>query len=79
MSVRYIHSIPPGNFLDLTPLSPVSYVSESFTQDIGQFHSPQISTWKGFLFIKNILFIMENLTNSRETVETGVDPRLDLG
>jgi len=29
-----------------------------------------------FIIIKNILFIMKNLTDFRKTAETGVDPRL---
>ena len=37
----------PGNCLDFSPLSPLSWVSESFRQDIGQ-----TSTWKVFLLLK---------------------------
>ena len=51
-------------------LSPLSWVSESFRQDIGQF-----STWKVFFIIKNIFF-RKNVTDFRKTVKTGVDPRL---
>ena len=49
---------------------PLSWVSEPFRQDIGQ-----ISTLQVFFIIQNI-FIMKNVTDFRETVETGVDPRL---
>ena len=67
----------PGNFLG----------SESFRQDIGQFHSPRITPCKsadyfssrfqlGEVFhIKNI-FIMKTLADFRKTVETGVDSLL---
>ena len=48
-------------FLDfnLTPLSPFSWVSESFRQDIGQFHLPWMKPCNLkslFLIIKNILW-----------------------
>ena len=67
----------PGNFLG----------SESFRQDIGQFHSPRITPYKSADFfisrfqlgevfhIKNI-FIMKTLADFRKTVETGVDSLL---
>ena len=42
----------------------------SFRQDIAQ-----VSPWKVFFNIKELI-IMKNLTDLRETVETGVDPRL---
>ena len=51
----------------LTPIRPVSRVSESFTWDDGQ-----ISTWKVFFIIKNI-FIMKNLTDFCKMVEASVD------
>ena len=51
--------------------SPLSWVSESFRQDIGQ-----ISTWKVFYVIKSI-FIMKNLTNFLKMLEASVDRRLD--
>ena len=54
-------------FWILTPERPLPWVSESFRWDIGQ-----ISTWKLFFITKNI-FIMENLTDLRKTVETSVD------
>ena len=65
----------------------MSWVSESFRQDIGQFHSPRITPCKsadyfisrfqlGEVFhIKNT-FIIKTLADFRKTVETGVDPRL---
>ena len=65
----------------------ISWVSESFRQDIGQFHFPRITPCKsanyfisrfqhGEVFdIKNTL-IMKTLTDFRKMVETGVDPRL---
>jgi len=65
----------------------ISWVSESFRQDIGQFHSPRITPCKsadyfisrfklGEVFhIKN-MFMMKTLTDFRKMVETGVDPRL---
>ena len=61
--------------------------SESFRQDIGQFHSPRITPYKSADFfisrfqlgevfhIKNI-FIMKTLADFRKTVETGVDSLL---
>ena len=51
----------------LTPIRPVSRVSESFTRDDGQ-----ISTWKVFFIIKNI-FNMKNLTDFCKMVEASVD------
>ena len=60
-------------FWILTPESPLPWDSESFRWDIGQ-----ISTWKLFFIIKNI-FIMENLTDLRKTVETSVDLCLNKG
>ena len=61
----------PVNFFFLTPQSHFSWVSESFSQDIGR-----ILTWKVF-FMKIYLF-MKTLTDFRKTVETGVDPRLGI-
>ena len=56
---------------EIFPLSPLSWVSESFRQDISQ-----ISTWKVFFVIKDI-FIMKNLTTFLKMMEAGVDGRLD--
>ena len=65
----------------------ISWVSESFRQDIGQFHFPRIRPCKSANYfisrfqheeafhIKNT-FIMKTLTDFPKTVETGVDPRL---
>ena len=65
-----------GIFRILTPLSLLSWGSESFRQDIGQFHYPRMKPCSGkFFLIKNIL-IMKNLTDFCKMVETGVDPRL---
>ena len=63
----------PGKFFWIS----TSWVSETFRQDVGQFHSPRMNPWnlESFLFIKNI-FILKNLTDFRKTVETGLDPRL---
>ena len=41
--VRGLGWAPIGNFLDVYSLSPLSWVSELFRQDIGQ-----MSTWKVF-------------------------------
>ena len=93
----------------LTPLSLLFWVSESFRQDIGQFHSPRMKPYRQFgrftissrsilccsgwnkvspdnlqiyigkaffITIKN-MFIMKNLTDFCNMVETGVDPRLN--
>ena len=50
----------------------VSWVSESFRQDVGQILNLKIKkTNKQNLFVKN-------LTDFRKTVEAGVDPRLHL-
>ena len=59
---------PRGVFGVLFPAS----VSESFGRDIGQ-----SSIWKVFysISVENI-FIMKNLTDFRNTLEAGVDPRL---
>ena len=62
----------PRNVLVFNSLSPLSWVFESLRQ-----HIAQVSTWKVFFIIKNV-FIMKNLTDFRKTVETGVDPRLQL-
>ena len=56
-------------FFFLTPQSRFSWVSESFSQDIGR-----ILTWK--VFFMKIYLSMKTLTDFRKTVETGVDPRL---
>ena len=58
------------NFLDFYSLSPLSWVSELFRQDIGQ-----IFNLESVLTIKN-KFIMKNVTNFRKKGETGVDLRL---
>ena len=65
-----------GNFSILTSQSPLSWVSELFTQDIDQFLllGWSLATWKVFSSI--YISIMKNLTDFRKTVETGVDPRL---
>ena len=76
--------LPQEIFWILTPISPLSWVSESFRWDIGQFNSPRIKHFSApfsrfqpgkFFFIKNI-FIMKNLTDFRKTLETGPGPRL---
>ena len=56
-------------FFFLTPQSRFSWVSESFSQDIGR-----ILTWK--VFFMKIYLSMKTLTDFRKTAETGVDPRL---
>ena len=61
----------PREFFFLTPQSRFSWVSESFSQDIGR-----ILTWK--VFFMKIYLSMKTLTDFRKTVETGVDPRLGL-
>ena len=43
----YRGGLPQEIFLIFTPYSPLSWVSESFRQDIGQ-----ISSWKVFLLLK---------------------------
>ena len=52
-------------------------MSESFGQDIGQFHSPRVKPYnlESFVFVKNV-FVMKSLTDFRKMVETSVDPRL---
>ena len=70
---RGILGTHPSEFFWLfAPKGHLSWVSELFSQDIGQ-----ILTWKVF-FIKNVLIIlfMKNLTNFHKTVETDVDLRL---
>ena len=52
-------------FWILTSKGPLSWVPESFRQDIGK-----ISTWKVFFLLKINLF-MKNLTYFCKTVETG--------
>ena len=63
-------------FWILAAQSPLSWVSESFRQDIYWLSKPfsrfQLGKFK--VFTKNI-FIMKNLTDFRKTVETGMDPR----
>ena len=53
------------------------WVSESFSQDTYCLSKPfsRLQRGKLFFFFLNI-FIMKNLTNFHETVETDVDPRL---
>ena len=68
--VRGLGWAPIGKFLDVYSLSPLSWVSELFRQDIGQ-----IFNLESVLTIKNI-FIMKNVTNFRKKGETGVDLRL---
>ena len=58
--VRGVRWAPLGNFLDFYFLSPLSWVSELFRQDIGQ--------------IFNLESVLE--TNFRKKGETGVDLRL---
>ena len=55
-----------------SPQSRFSWVSESFSQDIGR-----ILTWK--VFFTKIYLSMKTPTDFRKTVETGVDPRLGEG
>ena len=75
--------LPQEIFWILTPSSPLSWVSESFRWDIGQFNSPRIKYLSNpfsrfqpgkFFSIKNI-FIMKNLIDFRKTLETGLGPR----
>ena len=76
---------PREIFWILTLSRPFSLDSESFRQDIDQFHSSRTKYLSipfsifqlGIFFIKNI-FIMKNLTDFRKTVETSVDPRLSV-
>ena len=71
-------ALPLETFWVLTPTGPLSWVPESFRQDIGK-----ISTQKVFIIIiiiiiiiiKNI-FIHEKFDLFCKTVETGVGPRL---
>ena len=65
-----MHPVKIFFFFFFTPQSRFSWVSESFSQDIGR-----ILTWKVFFFTK-IYLSMKTLTDFRKTVETGVDPRL---
>ena len=68
--------LPRVIFWILTPQSPLSWVSESFRQDIYWLSKPfsrfQLGRFK--VFTKNIS-IMKYLTDFRKTVETGMDPR----
>ena len=64
-----MHPVNFSFFFSLTPQSRFSWVSESFSQDIGR-----ILTWK--VFFMKIYLSMKTLTDFRKTVETGVDPRL---
>ena len=84
---RYGGMLPQEIFWILTPSSPLSWVSESFRWDIGQFHSPRMQhlsnpfsrfqPGKFFLFKIYLLWdLMKNLTDFRKTVKTGVDPHL---
>ena len=59
-------------FILFSPQSRFSWVSESFSQDIGR-----ILTWK--VFFTKIYLSMKTPTDFRKTVETGVDPRLGEG
>ena len=63
---------PQGYFLDFYFLSPLSWFSQSFRQDIGQ-----IATWKVFLLL-TIYFFMKNVTDFHKMVETGVYLRLQF-
>ena len=63
---------PQGYFFYFYFLSPLSWFSQSFRQDIGQ-----IATWKVFLLL-TIYFFMKNVTDFRKMVETGVDLRLQF-
>jgi len=66
-------ALPRETFWVLTLKGPLSWVRESFREDIGR-----ISTWKVFIIIiiiKNI-FIHEKFDLLCKTVETGVDQRL---
>ena len=62
---------PTKIFLISTPLSHLSWVSESFREDIGEILILIFFSLKIYLFIKN-------LTDFRETAETVVDPRLAM-
>ena len=56
----------------LTPLSPLSWVSESFRQDIGQFHAPRMKHLSNpFSRFQLGKFFMKNVTDFHKTVETG--------
>ena len=63
-SFRGAEACSPGKVLRYFSLSPLSWVSESLRQDIGQFHSPWMKpcNLESFFFIKNIS-IMKNLTD----------------
>ena len=52
---------------------PGNWKKKTFVQTIFQ-----ISTWKVLLLLLTNMFIMRNLTNFRKTVETGVDPCLQI-
>ena len=70
--------LPRQIFLPFYSLkSPLLWVSESFRSDIGKNRSPWMKpcNLESFLLIKNIS-IMKNLTDFRQTVVTGVHPRL---
>ena len=65
----------------------MSWVSESFRQDIGQFHTPRITPYKSADFfisrfqLGEVFHIKKYCSwklwaDFRKTVETGVDPRL---
>lgn len=72
-------------FWILTPQSPLSWISESFRQDINFTESPilfQISTWKVnfylcIFFIKNILPVWKIRPIYVKPLETGVDLHLN--
>ena len=59
-------------FYFFTPQSRFSWVSESFSQDIGRISDFNLES---FFFTKTYLS-MKTLTDFLKTVETGVDPRL---
>ena len=63
----------------MLPLKSLSWVSESFRQDNGQFHFPQMKpcNLESIYFIKNTS-IMQNLTDFCKMVETDVDPHLQV-
>ena len=61
---------PTKIFLISTPLSHLSWVCESFREDIGEL------LILNFFFSLKIYLFMKNLTDFRETAETVVDPRL---
>ena len=73
LSINSRHILTSNFFWIFISLNPLSWVCESFRRDTGQ-----ISTWKVFFIIKNIFFIMENLTDFRKRVEDGMDPCLML-